>query len=88
MSSMMKAFDFEDGGRVYSCCVEEQRHDRPEAWWWFDVSGDRSRYAPFRAASDDTESSVRARIVAYYEERLTPRVVTHWRDRGAQRARA
>ncbi len=87
MSSMAKAFDFEDGGRVYTCHVEEQRHDRPEVWWWFGVSGDRSRYAPFRAAKEDTEASVRARVVAYYEERLTPRVVGHWRDRNAARPR-
>ena len=28
-------------------------------------------------------ASVRQRIVAYYEERLAPRVFTSWRDRAA-----
>jgi hypothetical protein len=86
MSSIaLKAFDFEDGGKVFSCRVEEQRRDRPETWWWFGVSGDRNRYAPFRAEIDDTEDSVRTRVVAYYTERMAPRVFTSWRDRGAPR---
>ena len=70
------AFDFEDGGRRYSCRVEAPRAGM-DAWWWFDVSGDANRYAPFRAEASDTESSVRTRIVKYYEERLAPREYTH-----------
>lgn len=80
---MKTTFAFEDSGRTYTCRVEEQRNDRPEAWWWFDVSGDNNRYAPFRASSGDSEASVRSRIVAYYEDRLKPRVFTSWRDRHA-----
>lgn len=66
---MMAGFEFTDGGRSYSCKMEDRRsalgHTR---WWWFGVSGDRSRYAPFVASADDTERSVRDRIVAYYDD--------------------
>jgi hypothetical protein len=64
------AFDFADNGRTYACRVEAPRGGRAEAWWWFTVSGDDARYAPFPAAADDTQDSVRSRVVAYYEERL------------------
>jgi hypothetical protein len=37
------------------------------------VSGDPNRYAPFRAAAEDTEASVRERVVAYYGDRLARR---------------
>ena len=87
MSSMTTAFEFVDGGRSYTCQVEPLGRDRPEAWWWFGVSGDRNRYAPFRVTQEDTEASVRSRVVAYYEERISPRVWTSWRDRTAQKAR-
>lgn len=66
MVSMRGAFDFEDDGRTYACRVEEAGHGPREAWWWFTVSGDGGRYAPFRAAVGDTEASVRPRVVAYY----------------------
>jgi len=81
----MKAFDFVEGDREYTCRVEEQRRDPKESWWWFGVTGDRSRYAPFRASSADTEDSVRARVLAYYDERLAPRVWKSWKDRAAER---
>jgi hypothetical protein len=75
------AFDFTDGGRTYSCRVEAPRGGRAEAWWWFSVSGDQARYAPFRAEADDTEANVRPRVLAYYEDRLARRGVP-WQDRG------
>ncbi len=81
MEGNTEAFDFVDGGRTYTCCVETPQRGRADAWWWFGVSGDASRYAPFRAEVDDTESSVRPRVVAYYEERLARRGVP-WQDRG------
>lgn len=65
--------EFEDGGRCYSCRVEEGSNGRSDAWWWFGVSGDKGRYAPFRADVGDTEASVRSRIVAYYEGHLARR---------------
>ena len=67
---MVKAFDFEDSGRTFTCKVEEPRGARTEAWWWFSVSGDANRYAPFQARSGDTKESVRARIAEYYTQLL------------------
>jgi hypothetical protein len=73
MVSETGAFDFVDGGRSYTCRVEEGCKGREDAWWWFGVAGDNGRYAPFRADVGDTEASVRARIVAYYEGHLARR---------------
>lgn len=81
MSSTNAAFDFMDGGRTYTCRVEAPRRGRAEAWWWFGVTGDDARYAPFQAVADDTPDSVRPRVVAYYEDRLARRGVP-WQDRG------
>lgn len=74
--SRSSAFDFEDEGRRYSCRVEALREGMGE-WWWFDVSGDANRYAPFRADASDTEQSVRSRVLTFYAERLAPRTYTH-----------
>lgn len=76
-----RAIDFVDGGRAYQCRVEAGRGAMRGDWWWFGVKGDDSRYAPFRADTDDTEDSVRARVVAYYEDRLSRRGIP-WQDRG------
>jgi hypothetical protein len=67
---MINGFEFEDAGRTYSCTVEAQKGPVRESWWWFSVTGDAQRYAPFRAANDDTRSQVQKRIVAVYEHRL------------------
>jgi len=64
------AFTFEEGGRTYECTPEVRGDPSRGAWWWFTVSRDAQRYAPFAVAAGDTRSSVRARIVAYYERRL------------------
>ncbi len=66
---MIKDFEFQDGGRSYSCTVEAQKGGA-ESWWWFAVSGDQQRYAPFRAAASDTRASVQERVVAFYNNRL------------------
>jgi hypothetical protein len=84
---MTKPFDFEDGGRRYSACIEVRRTSPAESWWWFTVSGDQNRYAPFRAASSDTQDNVRTRIVTYYIDRLERRSQAaetrpHWSQRG------
>jgi hypothetical protein len=67
---MLKPFTFEEGGRTYECAVEKARPPREGHWWWFAVSGDGQRYAPFEALPGDTRDSVRLRVVAYYTERL------------------
>jgi hypothetical protein len=61
------AFNFEHAGRQFRC-TPEKRHIEPiGTWWWFSVSNDGQRYAPFEVASGDTQASVRARVVKYYE---------------------
>ena len=83
---MLKAFTFENGGRSYTCRVEEPRGSRTQAWWWFDVSEDGQRYAPFEATEDDTEATVRERVMAYYDHLLVRRAEPpaqrqHWARR-------
>ncbi len=81
---MVRMFSFAEGDRKYQCRVEGPTAGRKEAWWWFEVSGDPQRYAPFQAAPGDTEASVRSRIVAYYENMLVRRAqpATSWHNRG------
>lgn len=67
---MVKAFEFQDGGRTYTCTVEERKGAAGESWWWFAVTGDAQRYAPFRTASGDTRASVQERMVQFYTDRL------------------
>ena len=83
---MLKAFTFENNGRTYNCRVEEPRGSRTQAWWWFDVSEDGQRYAPFEATEDDTESAVQERVMAYYDHLLVrraepPQQRQHWARR-------
>ena len=66
---MIKGFEFTEGTRTYICTVEQQK-GADEAWWWFAVTGDAQRYAPFRAVSDDTRGSVQKRVLAFYNNRL------------------
>jgi hypothetical protein len=73
IESFSETFDFVEHGRTYTCSIDVLREDLPERWWWLNVGGDRSRHAPFRAEPDDTEASVRSRMVAYYEDRVARR---------------
>ena len=72
---MTKEFQFTDEGRTYTCRVEEPRGGRTEAWWWFGVSGDQHRYAPFQAVAEDTQDAVQSRVVAYYRDLLARRAM-------------
>lgn len=87
MVSTRNAFDFVNGGRTYTCRIEELHGGRPEPWWWFDVSGDRSRYAPFRAVDGESEASVQDRVVAYYDDLVARRGWVDRRGFGGQPAR-
>ena len=83
---MIQEIHFEDGGRTFKCSVEKPHGSRAEAWWWFAVTGDQHRYAPFQAAADDTEATVRSRIAAYYSDLLERRAHpapprSHWSRR-------
>lgn len=66
---MLKPFEFTDAHRHYTCTVETMT-GTDEGWWWFAVSHDSQRYAPFRAERGDTQATVRERIVAFYTNRL------------------
>ena len=86
---MIGPFDFKYDGRTYACVVEHLRAAPGQAWWWFRVSGDAHRYAPFHAAAGDTRNSVQSRVVAYYTNLLARRAAPpeprgHWarRQRG------
>lgn len=84
-------FEFEEGGRTYTCCIEGPAVGGADAWWWFSVSSaiDRQRYAPFRVEPGDTPTKVRPRIVAWYEAMLIKRAapsVPHWRRERPQPA--
>jgi hypothetical protein len=68
---MRDAFQFQVGWRTYRCRVERQ--PGTDAWWWFEVTGDGHRHAPFRARSGDTEESVREAILAYHSNHLARR---------------
>jgi hypothetical protein len=88
---MVEAFEFVDGGRTFTCSVEEARPPRTGAWWWFRVStADAQRYAPFQPAAGDTRDGVQARIAAYYNDLLARRAQpapSYWR-RGRRPAAA
>jgi hypothetical protein len=73
-SVMIKGFDFEHDSKTYHCSVEPLRAQGGEPWWWFNVSGDPNRYAPFHAAGSDTRDSVKTRIVEYYTNHLARRL--------------
>jgi hypothetical protein len=88
---VIQGFEFVDNERTFTCSAEKTHALGDEVWWWFSVStDDRQRYAPFRASSSDTQKSVKARIVTYYDDLLVRRAtptVPAWR-RGPQQQNA
>ena len=91
---LLGGFEFEEGGRVFVCSSEASRSAPDERWWWFRVTPDTrgQRYAPFRAAEDDTRANVQARIVAFHDallvRRAQPAASGHWARRPAAPAAA
>lgn len=80
---MSEAFEFEEGGRTYNCRVERAKGSLTDGWWWFVVTGDSHRYAPFPSAKGDTVNSVKGRILEYHQNRLARRAAppvarNHW----------
>jgi hypothetical protein len=70
-AKMPREFEFVDSGRKFICSVEVPSRTGMTPWWWFRVdSGESTRHAPFEASATDTEQSVKARIIAYYEQLL------------------
>lgn len=82
---MLNGFEFEAEGRTYTCTVEARQKPVAESWWWFAVTGDAQRYAPFRATGSDTRSQVQKKIVEFYKNRLF--ALTQPTQRGAHWAR-
>jgi hypothetical protein len=81
---MLAGFSFLHDGRTYTCVAAEGPGGQGEPWWWFTVTRDANRYAPFRAAAKDTRASVQARILAYYSNHLEHRAMPereHWARR-------
>ncbi len=83
-----EAFTFTDEGRTFSCSSEVREGEVDESWWWFEVSGDNNRYAPFRGSPDDTEESVKDAVAKFYTELLAARARPaeprgHWARRQA-----
>jgi hypothetical protein len=90
------ALRFESHGRTYDCVVEkaasrDARDGRGrtamvgDGWWWFGVTGDRQRYAPFHDAKDDTAAIVQERIVTWYENLVAVRAMPSVRPVGGRR---
>jgi hypothetical protein len=81
---MIGAFSFVHDNRTYACHAEKRQGPETETWWWFTVSHDGNRYAPFQAVARDTRASIQSRIVAYYANHLAHRAMTdreHWARR-------
>lgn len=66
-------FTFEDEGRTFVCQIEGTSPLRQ--WWWFTVSGEAHRFAPFQPGAEDTVGSVQLRIMSYYRELLARRAL-------------
>lgn len=68
-----RSMDFIDNDRTFTCVVAPRLAREVTLWWWFSVDGNNSRYAPFVADADESDASVRTRILAYYEDHLARR---------------
>lgn len=68
------SFTFEADDRTFVCQIEGGRtHVRQ--WWWFTVSGESHRFAPFQPDTEDTVWSVQSRILSYYRELVSRRAL-------------
>lgn len=90
---MTDAFEFEESGLTYTCVAEARQRGDADRWWWFSVTRDQQRYAPFMAAKGDTVESVKTRILQYYKDLLfrraqPPEPRSNWRQRGRPAAPA
>ena len=71
--AMTDAFSFQADERTFTCRIETSRAGAGWNWWWFSVSGDGQRYAPFVVAEGDTLESVSSRVLGYYRAVLARR---------------
>src|SRR5689334_24767539 len=70
MRRTIEAFEFEHDGRTYICSPEARAGGKKEMWWWFRVSGDAQRYAPFEVVPTESRDAVAKRIVAWHAAML------------------
>jgi hypothetical protein len=87
----MDVFTFQNEGRTFTCQPESSPGTPGVFWWWVTVSGDAQRYGAFRTSPDDTQTVVKRRVVAYYDEvlatRARPRITRpQWNERRAAAA--
>jgi uncharacterized protein with HEPN domain len=75
IGSEILPFTFEADDRTFACQIEGGRTE-VRRWWWFTVSGESHRFAPCQPGADDTEQSVRWRILAYYRELVARRALS------------
>lgn len=73
---MLQPFTFEADDRLFACQIEQGRSRVAQAWWWFTVSGESHRFAPFQPLAEDTVDSVQFRILNYYRELVARRSLT------------
>ena len=59
-------FTFEADDRTFACRMELARTEGAQPWWWFTVTGESHRFAPFQAEAGDTQESVQMRVLSYY----------------------
>ena len=69
----MKAVQFEDVGRTFTCEAGSSPATPGTMWWWVSVSGESQRYAAFRVEENDTPATLRPRVLAYYAQILADR---------------
>jgi hypothetical protein len=81
---MIDGFQFVHDGRTFTCSVGPMGAAHVGSWWWFRVSTDGHRYAPFHAVATDTLEGVRSRVAAYYDQLLARRAAPreHYFRRG------
>jgi hypothetical protein len=66
-------FAFEADDRTFRCTIEPVHSGNGGSWWWFSVTGEAHRYAPFQADEGDTQQRVAARVVRWYRALLVRR---------------
>ena len=69
---MLAPFTFEADDRTFACHIEGGE-THVSQWWWFTVSGESHRFAPFQPSADDTVESVRSRVLSYYRDLVARR---------------
>src|SRR4051794_19426015 len=76
LQPMLQPFTFEADDRIFACQIEQGRSRLAHAWWWFTVSGESHRFAPFQPIAGDTVDSVRSRVLSYYRELVARRALS------------